>query len=96
MGGTWLALYFLLSRQKNLTNRLIRSIGVALLIFMPAETFQTEISYRTHFAGFALGVVCGVWHFFRNRKIFQSREVSELVTDEYDPESEISGPNGIT
>lgn len=81
MGGTWLTLYFLLSSQKNLTQRWLRTVGVALLLFMPAEAFDPSISYRTHFAGFVFGVVLGVMHFWQNRSLFKKAERRETIVE---------------
>jgi rhomboid protease GluP len=82
MGGVWLILYFFLSRQKDTTQRWLRTLGVAILIFMPAETFQPEISYRSHLVGFVLGLVAGGWHFFWHRKRFRKAEIRETVVEE--------------
>ncbi len=84
MGGAWLVLYYFLSRQKNQVQRWLRTLGVALLIFMPSETFDPQISYRTHAIGFALGLAAGFWHYFRNRKRYHSAERRELIEDHED------------
>lgn len=85
LGGVWLVLYFFLSRQKNLSQRWLRTLGVSLMIFMPAETFAPNVSYRTHFVGFALGLMVGGWHFWRNRDRFRQAEVREVIHEEPDP-----------
>lgn len=82
MGGTWLTLFFLLSRQKELHQRILRTVGVALVLFMPTEAFDPSVSYRTHFVGFVIGVIFGVQHFLRNRPIFKTAERVETVVDE--------------
>lgn len=82
MGGAWLALYLTLNRQVSLTARLLRTIGVALLLFAPSETFDPHVSYRTHGIGFALGVLWGVWHFRWHRARFRAAEVYETITEE--------------
>lgn len=82
MGGTWLALYFGISRQYAFTSRLVRTLGVGILIFMPAETFDPHVSYRTHAIGFVLGIAVGITYFLRHRKRFQAAEVRETVADE--------------
>jgi rhomboid protease GluP len=95
LGGAWLVLYFGLSRQKNLTQRWLRTLGVAILIFMPAETFEVTTSYRTHFVGFALGLVAGGWHFFAHRKLFRTKEVRETIVEEVDPADDLPPPEGF-
>ena len=95
MGGAWLVLYFFLSRQKNLTQRWLRSLGVAILIFMPAETFEAHVSYRTHFVGFAFGALFGAVYFWLNRRRFRAAEVRETIFEETDPGDDLPGPEGL-
>ncbi len=87
MGGAWLVLYFFLSQQKTRTERWMRTLGVAILIFMPAETFEPHVSYRTHFIGFILGMCAGGAHFLVHRARFLSAEVRETIV-EYDEDLE--------
>jgi len=82
MGGAWLALYAFLNRQISPVQRGLRAAGVALILFAPSETFDPQISYRTHAIGFVLGVLWGGWHFRRHRDIFRSAEVVETITEE--------------
>lgn len=80
MGGAWLILYFLIDHRKTIWQRLIRSVGVALVLFMPSETFDPSISYKTHLIGFALGILFGVLYYIFNFKLFRSAEVDRIVT----------------
>ena len=82
MGGAWLILYFFLSQQKNFTHRLLRSLGVAILLFMPAEAFAPQVSYRTHLIGFVAGLLAGAAHYVRHRKRFREAEIREFEFDE--------------
>ena len=82
MGGVWLVLYFFLSRQKNIWHRSLRSLGVALLLFAPSETLQANVSHRTHFAGFCLGILFGFYHYARRRDEFLKAEVRETVYED--------------
>lgn len=86
MGGVWLVLYFLLSRQKNLYQRWLRTLGVAILIFMPSEAFEMRVSYRTHFIGFAVGILFGIGYFLIHRKKFRAAEIKATIIEE--PEEE--------
>lgn len=95
MGGTWLILYFFLSRQKNLFQRWLRTLGVAFLLFMPAETFEPAVSYRTHLIGFILGLFAGTWHFYRHLERFRSGEIWQIEIDEPDPEDDFPPPEGF-
>lgn len=82
MGGVWLTLYFLLDRRRNLFQRSLRSLGVALLMFFPSEAFDPTISYRAHFVGFVLGVAWGLVVFFSRQHEFRAAEVRELIVEE--------------
>jgi rhomboid protease GluP len=95
MGGAWLVLYFLLSRQKNLTHRVLRTMGVSLVLFMPAETFAPNVSYRAHFVGFALGAAFGIAYFLLNRDKFRAAEVREWVVEDDDFEYDLPPPEGF-
>lgn len=95
MGGAWLILYFFLSRQKNLKQRLLRTLGVGILIFMPSEAFEVRVSYRAHLIGFVLGIFFGAIYYLLNRARFQEAEVRITVTEEPDPEDELPPPEGF-
>jgi rhomboid protease GluP len=81
MGGAWLSLYVALNRQLTLAQRLLRALGVAILLFAPSEAFDPQISYRTHLFGFVLGWLWGWGFFFRYRRQFREAEVSEWRVD---------------
>ena len=74
MGGAWVVFYFAINRQKSLASRLIRALGVTLLIFMPAEAFKPSVSYAAHFYGFLAGAVFASAYFRLHRKSFRSVE----------------------
>lgn len=57
--GLWLALYYRAEKQLPWTNRLMRLVGFGLCMFIPSE-FQSNVSYRTHFIGLAVGLLAGV------------------------------------
>lgn len=82
MGGAWLTLYFLIDRKRSLIQRFLRAIGVALVIFMPAETFDPSVSYKSHFVGFGLGVIGGLLYFVFQKKALREAEVREAVIAE--------------
>jgi rhomboid protease GluP len=81
MGGAWLTLYFLINTKISVTGRALRSFGVALLLFAPAEAFDPKISYRTHLIGFTLGVLWGFWYYRRHKAKFKSAEIRETKID---------------
>ena len=86
LGGTWLILYFLLDRKRSLYQRALRSIGVSILLFVPAESFDPSISYLSHAVGFFSGVCSGAVYYFVRRRTFLAAEVKEILVEEPLPE----------
>lgn len=82
MGGAWLTLYLCLDRRLALGPRILRSVGVGLALFFPAQAFDPQISYRAHLYGFLLGILWGAIYFFWNRRKFRQFEVTEIVQEE--------------
>jgi rhomboid protease GluP len=103
MGGTWLILYFFLSRQKNLTHRMVRTFGVALLLFAPSGALENQAaveqamhtSHITHFAGFMLGILTGFVDYAWNRKMYRSAETYETIVEESDPDEDLPPASGF-
>lgn len=81
MGGAWLTLGLLLDRRRSRGSRVLRSGGVALALFMPAEAFDPTVSYRTHLIGFAGGVLWAAFLFLRKKETFRSAEKIETVLE---------------
>ena len=81
MGGAWLTLYFLINTKVSIGGRALRSFGVALMLFAPAEAFDPKISYRTHMIGFALGVVWAYYYYGLRRTEFKSAEIKETIVE---------------
>lgn len=73
LGGFWLTSYFLIQRQYSWQPRLLRVLGIALLVFFPT-TFVPTTSYTAHAIGFALGAVFAGVYFVKNRKQIQGFE----------------------
>ena len=67
LGGFWLTLYFFIQRQYGWRMRIVRVVGVGLMLFFPSA-FAPEVSYRTHYIGLVVGVFLGIFYFFLNRK----------------------------
>ncbi len=82
MGGAWLVLYFLIDQRKTITQRALRSLGVALSIFMPTSAFDPQISYQAHFVGFVLGVFSGAVFYWLHRQKFLNALVTEKVYED--------------
>jgi rhomboid protease GluP len=77
MAGFWLTLYVLIERRYSIANRLMRSIGFFLVVFVPS-TFEPSVSYRAHAIGFAAGIFAAIIYFVGNRKRIRQAEAYEL------------------
>lgn len=82
MGGAWLALYFALDIKRSFYQRTIRASGVALMLFFPAQAFEPQISYMSHFVGFILGVLAGIGFYFFNKSTFDQAIQREIIVDQ--------------
>ncbi len=78
MGAVWLTLYLLLETREKVSKRLIKTLGIALLLFIP-ETYHRDVSYLSHFVGFVFGIIFALLYYWRRREIFQKAEVIELI-----------------
>lgn len=87
MGAVWLTLYALVSRHLTIVQRALRVVGVALMIFMPTEAFNPQISYKAHALGFGWGVLFGLLYFLWRRKDFQAAEIYEISQEDPEPEN---------
>ncbi|MBC7419242.1 MAG: rhomboid family intramembrane serine protease [Bdellovibrio sp.] len=77
LGGFWLTLYPLIQRQYSVVNRLMRVIGISLVIFLPS-TFVPSTSYRTHAIGFGFGILMALFYFYKNKKQIRSYEIYKI------------------
>ena len=73
LGGFWLSLYLMIQRQYKFSRRLVRVLGIALMVFFPSS-FEPTTSYRTHFIGFAVGATLGLLYFFFNKDRLREKE----------------------
>ncbi len=78
LGAVWLTLYFLLETRSSISTRLIKTVGIFLLLFIP-ETYHRDVSYLSHFVGFVLGIIFGLLYYWRKREAFKNAEVIEFV-----------------
>jgi rhomboid protease GluP len=82
MAGFWLIMYVFIERRFSMKKRLMRSVGVGLIVLMPTA-LQPSVSYRTHAIGVALGVAAGIACFLARKKEIREAEVIEFEeTDE--------------
>lgn len=78
LGAVWLTLYFLLETRERISKRLIKTLGIAAILFIP-ETYHQDVSYLSHFVGFVFGIVFAAFYYLSRRVEFKNAEVVELV-----------------
>ena len=76
MAAYWLTLFVLIERRYSILQRLLRSIGFALVMLL-SSTFDPAISYRTHFIGLVAGVLFALIYFFFSREKIRAAEILE-------------------
>jgi rhomboid protease GluP len=81
MGATYLMLSFFIDRRESTLKRVIKNLGIALILFFP-DTLKVEVSYLSHFIGFILGLVSGAILYKLNQKKFEALEVVTIFDDE--------------
>jgi rhomboid protease GluP len=86
MAGFWIANYFFIERHLSVTGRILRILGVILILLIPQE-FQVQVSYLAHATGFILGSLAGSIYFYFNSKKIRNAEVIE--TDEETENSDL-------
>ncbi len=83
MGGAWLVLYYLIDIKRSVYQRSLRALGVALMLFFPAEAFDVQVSYRSHFIGFILGVFSGAaFYYFKRDKLLSALEYQYIFEED--------------
>jgi rhomboid protease GluP len=80
MAGFWLMLYVLIERRFSIGKRIVRSVGFALVVFVPT-VFEPTVSYRAHAIGFFLGVLSALLYFQRHHETIRQAEVVEEVEE---------------
>lgn len=78
VGAVWLTLYFLLETRDRLSKRLIKAVGIALVLFIP-DAYHENVSYLSHFVGFVLGVLFALLYYAYRKESFKKAEVIELI-----------------
>lgn len=78
MGAVWLTLYYLLETRESHSKRLIKTVGIAMVLFIP-ETYHRDTSYLSHFLGFMFGLIFAFLYYWKKRPQFKKAEVVELI-----------------
>lgn len=81
MAAFWLSMYLLVERTLSTGKRVVRAIGIALVILLPTS-FQAHVAYRVHGIGFVLGVIAAFVYYRRNREVIRAMEVLEIEPED--------------
>ena len=93
MGAAWLTLFLLIDRRKSFRRRFAVAVFLTIMLFVP-ETFRPEVSYLSHFIGFALGILSALLYYFINSAKIQAAEIKEIIYDDNDLDQQRLLPAG--
>ncbi len=82
LAGFWFVNYLFIDRRRKFLGRLVRVIGVSLVVLFPT-TFEEQVSYLAHFHGFWVGFLSGFLFFLLFKQRIRSFE--ELSVEFQDP-----------
>lgn len=80
MGAAWITLAYLVDRRDKPIIRLVKSLGVSMLLFLP-ETYRPEVSYLTHLLGYLGGIGAALIYYGLLRRTFLRAEKYDLRYD---------------
>lgn len=78
MGAAWLTLFLLIDRREKLRPRFASALFLAMTLFLP-ETYRPEVSYLTHFIGFATGIGSRLLYYAIHRRQIAAAEIWRSV-----------------
>ena len=73
LAGAWLTLYVLVERRLTVPRRLLRAVGVFLVVLVPTS-IEPEVSYRAHAIGFFFGICLALAYFLARRDTIRGAE----------------------
>ena len=89
MAAIWLVLYLLIEKKDNFHARILKVTGIAVALLVPSS-FSPNVSYFSHFLGFAIGILIGVITYLVWRKDFLLKEeykyryfINDELVDEF-------------
>jgi rhomboid protease GluP len=88
MGAAWITLGVLVDRRQKIGTRLLKGLGVSMLLFIPS-TYRPEVSYLTHLLGYAAGVASALVYYGLRKKTLMAAEKYDYRYDfdaHWDPE----------
>lgn len=77
MAGFWLSMYLAVERTLSPGKRVLRAVGIALVILLPT-TFDEHVGYRVHAIGFGLGTISAFVYFRMHRQAIRGAEAVEV------------------
>ena len=95
MGAAWITLAVFIDRREPFKRRVLKGLGVSMLLFLP-DSYRGDVSYLSHFLGYAFGVTSGYVYYLLRRKQFHAAEKVELVhdfNDEFDYQERAQADN---
>ena len=92
MGATWLTLFVMIEKRQSLRRRLFKVFFISFALFLP-ETYKPEISYLSHFIGYAFGILTGSLYYRFQRQKYLKAESFEFV-DDSDTEINLQADSG--
>lgn len=81
MAGFWLTMYLAVERTLSPGKRVMRALGIALVILVPTS-YEAGVGYRAHAIGFGLGALAAYFYFSSNRRRIRAAEVLEAEWEE--------------
>lgn len=85
--GFWMILYLFIETHMSFIKRLIRVVGVFLILLIPT-TYSPQTSYMAHYFGYFVGVGCAIIYYLLNYRNFSAFEQWEYREVPPDPELE--------
>lgn len=82
LGAVYLTLYLLIENREKINRRIMKSIGIALILFFPT-ILKENVSYLSHALGFLFGFLSAISYYLINLKKIKSNEKYEYKI-EYD------------
>ncbi len=81
MGAAWMTLAFLIDRRDSYGKSFIKVVGISAVLFVP-DTFQSDVSYLSHFVGYILGIFSSGLYYILFRKSFRKFDVYEEILED--------------
>ena len=100
MAGFWLALYCFIDRTQSVKMRIVKSVGVLLVLLFPQE-FQPHVSYLAHAIGFLTGALSGSFYFLiykvqmRKAEVLEEEPIEEQAQELLEESLEVESPKGL-